>query len=340
MRDLRFAARALGLVLAVLTVGACRGGCARGGPDGGDATESGVAADGALAAFDSRLVAHDCAGLGPQARPCAPDPAPWDALLEAGERLTEVPAMHRPPEGAWWAPLDTALAQASSAPLERMTTSERIALQNTALFLSLEARGKKDDLAARAMALVRRLAFPSATRPQSNEPDVGLDDWLGPRTAWIERSRASVPLLHEILHESTRVVRLVRTPSLRANFSQLVAVDDRGDPFVTSVVGSIEIRRGDARDAAACVILPSAAQLRCARGAGLAAVTDVQSLPNSHFLGHEASGALRCNQCHDTPSSGFDVALGTFDLDAGATADDLAARRALVLDRLRAALAK
>ena len=318
--------------LVVLALAGCRGGCGR----------SEVAADDAApdAPADTRLVVHDCAGLGPAAPTCAASSAPWDALIEASERLTEIPARHTPPPAEFWTPLDEALGRAASARLDEMQPKERIAAQNAALFLALSAKGHADDLSGRARAYVRSLAFPAASRPTATDPDLGLEAWLGPKSAWIERGRHTTPLMHESVHAFTRVFRLVRTPALRANFSQLVALDDRGEPYLTSVVGSIEVRRGTARDAAACVILPSAARQRCGIGAGLAAVTDVSALPDSHFLGHGSNGLVRCNTCHDAAPTATDLLIGTFDLDAGAEADDLATRRALVLDRLRQDLAR
>src|SRR6185295_8800728 len=113
-----------------------------------------------------------------------------------------------------------------------------------------------------AMVLVRRLAFVPEERPIRSAESI--EAWLGPRAGWTERTKAS-PLFHEVVQQHTRVFRLVKTPSLRANFSELVAVDTRGAPFVTSVVGSIEIRRGESADSAACLALTSPARLRVRR---------------------------------------------------------------------------
>ena len=319
---------ALAFVLA-----ACRGGCRR-----SVAEEPIEASPPATSADDPTLVVHDCVGLGAAPPACPASLAPWDDLVQASERLTEIPARHTPPPDEFWARLDEALGRASSARLEDMRANERVAVQNAAVFLAISAKGTKDALATRARALVKRLAFPADTRPASTEPDAGLDDWLGPRADWTERTSAASPLMHESVHRLTRVFRLVRTPVLRANFSQLVAIDDRGEPFVTSVVGSVEIRRGVRREAHACVLLPDAARLRCGTGGGLAPVADLGALPQSHFLGGGKKGMLRCIMCHGATNQGADLSIGTFDVDAGAAHEELATRRARVLASLRRAL--
>src|SRR6185295_2516311 len=146
-----------------------------------------------------------------------------------------------------------------------------------------------------AMVLVRRLAFVPEERPIRSAESI--EAWLGPRAGWTERTKAS-PLFHEVVQQHTRVFRLVKTPSLRANFSELVAVDTRGAPFVTSVVGSIEIRRGESADSAACLALTSPARLRCGAFGGLIDVHDVGELPRSHFTSRDEHGFLKCNDCH------------------------------------------
>jgi hypothetical protein len=328
------AARAL-LVACVASV-ACRGACAE-HPEGRvGLLEAGVALDAASPAIDPSIVLHDCNGLEPSlgAR-CAHSLEPGDTLLQRAEVLTEIAAMHTRPDEHWWDGFEAAVGAAERVRADALATPERVALQNAALFLALEAKSDRKRLADRAMVLVKRLAFPPDARPASNDPDPALDDWLGPRAAWIERTKEGGPAFHQTIHESTRFFRLVRTASLRANFSQLVAIDASGEPFVTGVVGSLETRRGFDASSRACVALPSAELLRCGASAGLEAVRDVSTLPRSHFFDRDEHESLRCNSCHAQASTFTEV----HDLSPGVAATDLAARRAALLAQLRAELA-
>jgi hypothetical protein len=317
-----------GKVLVLLAIAGCRGGCARteATPDAAEAPSEGP-----------RAVAHDCRGLAPDGSSCGTGAAPWDELLVLGERLTEIPARHTPPPDEWWAPFDAALAGAEAA--GEMGEVERIHVQNAALFLEVSAaQGGQHALAGRAKALVQRLAFPPGARPESIDVDPAIAGWIGPRETWVERTRPA-PLMHEAIHAYTRVFRLVRTPALHANFSQLVAVDTSGAPFVTRVIGSLEIRRGETEEAAACVALPVPARVRCGAGGGLAPAS-LSDLPSSHFLARDETGHLRCNGCHGSAGAMTDSVLGLRDLHPAEAQLDLATRRAMVLDRLREALQK
>jgi hypothetical protein len=115
-----------------------------------------------------------------------------------------------------------------------------------------------------------------------------------------------------------------------------MALDDADAPYLTRVLGSLEIRRSAAPDAPACVALPSPARIRCSATAGLAPAI-VADLPRSHLLDHDDRGRLRCNGCHGPNGTMTDDVLGLHDLTPEAGAPDLAERRRLVLDTLRAA---
>lgn len=325
------------LVLAVTTAVACSGrscGGSRASTTTSDAQTPAAlgAATGADTAND-RFVVHDCVGLAPEVTTCADAraAAPADPLVVGAELLTEIPARHNPPPEEWWSRLDVAMELAEQARLESLGVDERVAVQNAALFVALAAEhAEQHARAVRAMALVRRLAFPAGARPESLDADPGLARWLGPQGAWVERTRAP-HLFHELVHANTRVFRLVRTPALHANFSQLIAVDDRGAPFVTRVVGSIEVRRGTSQDAPACVALSSPARLRCGQAAGLE-VADVPHLPKNHFFTRDDRQRLACNGCHGAAGTMADDVLGTRDLAPADVPSDLATRRQAVLD--------
>jgi hypothetical protein len=353
--------RATGLALATvgLLSAACRGACAdqvEPRAEQPDADAIVTTPDVPVAREEPNTVLHDCNGLEPSPpKACALSVEPWDGLVRRAERLTEIAAMHLPPEDAWWADFEAALGAAEGARPEAMTASDRVAVQNAALFLALSAARDarlppvqngppganekrilrdRERLASRAMAVVRRLAFPPDARPASDDADPTLEAWLGPRAGWVERTLAGGPSFHQSVHGYTRMFRLVRTPTLRANFSQLVAVDTHGDPFVTSVVGSLETRRGFEPSARACVALPSPELTRCGASAGLAAVRDVSTLPHSHFFDRDdrdTQGRLRCNECHG-PGIAFSEG---HDLAPDAVAGDLATRRTSLLGELR-----
>jgi hypothetical protein len=351
----------LALATVCLVSASCRGACADQVAPGAEEPDAIVTTlDAPVAREEGNTVLHDCNGLEPSSpSTCIQGALPWDGLVHRAERLTEIAAMHGPPEDAWWTDFDAALGAADGARPEAMTVPDRVAVQNAALFLALSAASDarlpplasgppsanekrvlrdREKLAWRAMALVRRLAFPPDARPLSDDPDPTLQAWLGPRAGWVERSLAGGPSFHQSVHGYTRLFRLVRTPTLRANFSQLVAVDTNGDPFVTSVVGSLETRRGFEPSARACVALPSPELARCGASAGLAAVRDVSTLPHSHFFDRDdrdVQGRLRCNECHG-PGVAFSEA---HDLAPDAIAGDLAARRASLLGELRTRLA-
>lgn len=276
-------------------------------------------------------VVYDCAGFGPAPPRDCSSREPSDDLVDFAERLPEIEASHFPPDPAYWTRAEAALAAAESA--STASLEERVLVQNAALHLSLAAGSPAPTLAARAKALVKKLAFKE--RPPA-EP-VGLEAWLGPASEWHERSVTTSPLFHEAIFLHTRTLRLIHTPSIRANFAQLVAVDDGGKPFVTGVVASIEIRRGFATDSPACVVLASPARVRCKSAGGLEAVASPDRFPQTHFLAHDET-RVRCNGCHPGPSSDVVMGLRLIDVSPADVAGTLDARRIAVLRKLEADL--
>jgi len=335
-------ARPLGIATLALALGGCSGrSCTgrSGGPPAPGATQSAAA---------EVVVPYGCAGLGPEGA-CSSPPAPTDALVHVAERLAELAALHRPPGEDWWRPVSAAVdaAGAAAAP---STDRERALVQNAALHVAIAANRTHREIALRAVAIVRRLAPPASAHDAAPEPE-GLEAWLGPPGEWAERTHAG-PFLHESVESQTRFVRLVlaeRAPGglVRAVFSQLVGVDEKGAPFVTNVVGHLEIRRGRTTAAEACVVLADPGRARCGAASALAAVapTAVALLPSTHFFRHDDRGGLACNDCHELgrsePSARPDRALGAdiVTLERGEpTRRALAERRAALLERLRVTL--
>ncbi len=286
-------------------------------------------------------VRFDCAGVAPAPAPgpCGTERHEVDGLLERAELLTEVPARHKPPPEPYWSLLEDRLARAELVDGHQLEVDERVAVQNAALHLAVEAHAtSRLTLARRALGLARRYAFPASSRPESVEPAPDLDLWLGPRAEWIERSRPGA-IFHHVVFKSTRVFRFVRTPRGLANFGQLIALDDMGRLFVTRVVSGIEMRIGPAPDAPACVVVSSPRKLRCAHHAGLEVATDPRDLPQSHFTMNATRTHIGCNGCHGNESGGNGMVLDVRDVPKAEVAATLARRRAEALEVLSRAIA-
>lgn len=277
----------------------------------------------------AELVTYDCEGVEPtSAQPCDEARHPIDEIVELSEQLPEIAADHRPDLARYWARGRAALASAESVVPEALTPNERVLAQNAALHLALASAGSDAALASRAKALVKKLAFGAHPRAQPE----ALDAWLGPSPAWTDRTSSLSPLFHESIFYDTRVVRLVRTKTLRANFAQLVAIDEAGVPFVTGVVASIEMRRGFGRDAPACVVLASPSRVRCNKLGGLAAAPNASHFPQSHFLAHDGDAHVRCNACHTAEDAVMGFTLSPLAPEEASAV--LATRREAVLKKL------
>lgn len=296
-------------------------------PASADAPSSLDAASGGL----DRL---DCTGIAPieEAGTCPTTSRPTDALVRFSERLDELVAMHRPPGLEWWAPGREALDAAKDADPKAMSLAERVSVQNAALRLAVTA---KDDLARDALKLVERLAFDPTERAAAAALTSDLSAWLGPPSERTERTKTA-PFLHEQVTHHTRVFRLVRTPRLRATFSELIAVDNEGVPFATGVVGSIEIRAGRTLEAPACVALQAPTRIRCGLFDGLREPASLDELPGSHFLRRDELGHLRCNDCHGP--NGDSPLVGAIDVAPEGVAEELGYHRRITIMRLRALL--
>lgn len=282
------------------------------------------------------LTRLECAGIAPreEAGTCASSSRPTDALVHASERLADLFGMHRSPPPEWWAPARSALDAARDADPKSMTFAERVSVQNAALHIAVAAPAK-DVLARDALKVVERLAFTPAERDAAIAQTIDMSSWLGPAAERIERTKTA-PFLHEEATHHTRVFRLVKTPRLRANFSELVAVDTEGTPFATAVVGSIEVRAGRGFDAPACVALQSPERVRCGLFEGLREPNALDELPGGHFLRRDERGHLRCNDCHGP--EGDSALIGAIDLAPVSVDGELAMHRRTTLNRLRALL--
>lgn len=281
-------------------------------------------------------VTYDCAGVEPETADDACDARrkPTDDLVDLSEQLPEIAAEHVPDLAKYWARAKSALDGAERVDIASLGAEERVLVQNAALHVALVSAGNDGALASRAKAFVRKLAFHD--RPRA-EPE-GLEAWLGPKDAWEDRTTPMKPLFHERIFHETRVLRLVRTKTVRANFAQLVAIDDAGAPFVTGVVAAIEMRRGFGRDAPACVILASPARVRCKSRGGLQSSPNASGFPQSHFLAHDGDLLVRCNGCYTANDTAMSFTLSP--LAPEETAAVLADRRDATLHELAIEYAK
>jgi hypothetical protein len=298
------------------------------------ASETTFDASSAFSAVSGGLTRLECEGIAPieEAGTCASAPRPTDALVRFSEKLAELFGMHHPPEPEWWEPARAALAAAQDADAKAMTFAERVSVQNAALHVAVTA---PPDLAKDALKIVDRLAFTPAERAAAPTQKSDLSAWLGPPSERTERTKTA-PFLHQQASHDTRFFRLVKTPRLRANFSELVAIDTDGAPFVTAVVGSLEIRAGRALDAPACVALQSMDRVRCGAFDGLRDPSTLAEMPGGHFLRRDERGHLRCNDCHGP--GGDSPLVGAIDLAPQAVDEDLGFRRHVLVTRLRAQL--
>lgn len=237
---------------------------------------------------------YDCTDVEPEPMTgaCPETHGLGDDLIVLSDELSAITADHLPASSPVWAPAGRALTKAEGVDAASLAASERIALQNAAFHLARVAKTLEPALAQRAEKLVQRLAFVPAALI-----DTDLEPWLGPKSAFSERHVPVIPFVHEQFFSETRVLRIVRTPSVRANFSKLVAIDPSGKPYVTNVVGSVEIRRGMDKHAAVCVVLVDPSRLRCGKLGGLRAIRSLADLPQTPFLRHDDRVA-KCNSCH------------------------------------------
>jgi len=130
----------------------------------------------------------------------------------------------------------------------------------------------------------------------------GLDAWVGPRSGWRSLRTRNVPLAHERIERFTRRFRPVRTASRRAIFSQIVAYDPKGTPYVTPMVGRLEMRMGLADGDPACVAKLDLTRLRCQRLRAIDPPRSLDAQPASLFIRFARGNTVTCGECHGSTS--------------------------------------
>jgi len=141
------------------------------------------------------------------------------------------------------------LERAAGSVPSGLSVEARVALQNDAWGLVARVEAYDGSSAARegivrgGRSLVRALA-PSAEelRRLSGEAlPAAVARVLPAVDGWRERGSEMPVLSHERLFGLRRIFRVLERPGGRALVSQLVALDDAGEPHLTSVVGEIEV---------------------------------------------------------------------------------------------------
>ncbi len=278
-------------------------------------------------------VAYDCSGLpfADAAPPgCDDTPTPLSRLVEASEN--DPWALPEGPTEADWDEWRDALAAAAALDPATMTRDDRIVAQNAALRIGVRSlhadqSDPRHDVTRPSARLVARLALPAAQLDVLGDaPAPELEAWLGSRSQWVDKRPFQRPLMHDGVFLFSMAFRPFQAGRLRAMMGQLVAIDVDGRAHVTPLVGKVELRRGRAHAAPACVLVRDPRRARCGVPAGLRAVTSLDQLPKNTFFRRTAPGRVGCESCHGG-SSPFH--LGFF--DAGDAAEQLRDRRASFL---------
>jgi hypothetical protein len=276
----------------------------------------------------SSSVAYDCAGLpfDDASVTCDDAPTALSRLVEASEN--DPSSRTAGLDDADWALWREAVRGASTLDATKLSTEERIVAQNALLRIGVRSMGRdesdaRNDIARDCAQGVARLALPApALAELGDAAEPGVERWLGPRDAWIDKHPFTRPLMHDGVFAFTMAFRPIGTGRLRARMGQLVAVDTDGLAHVTALVGKIELRRGHAHGAPACVLLRDPRRSRCGVPAGLRAVVSLDHLPANTFFNRVAPGRVGCESCHGG-SSPFNLAP----FDAGEAEPQMRDRR-------------
>ena len=299
------------------------------GDDGQAWLEAGVDQDTDAAAT---AVAYDCSGLPFEVATATCDDAPTtlSSLVEASENDPFVRA--EGPDEPDWALWRDAVRAAASLDPSSLDVQERVVAQNAVLRIGVRSMGGREsdarnDIARDCARLVARLALPAAALVELGDaPTPEVERWLGPRDRWLDKRPFTRPLMHDGVFMYSMAFRPLQAGHVRAMMGQLVAIDTDGLAHVTPVVGKIELRRGRAHAAPACVLVRDPRLARCGVPAGLRAVLSLDHLPKNTFFARVGPGRVGCESCHGG-SSPFNLSL----YDAGDADSQMRDQRASFL---------
>jgi len=236
------------------------------------------------------------------------DSEPWLYLNERVERLLDSEAVER---------LSGLLDAALASDPDELPDAQRVALQNDlwgvaqrlqALDLSSAARS---ELLGRTERLVDRLALDAgalAAMSGAALPDMAIAI-LG-EGDWSEVESEIMVLNHERAFGLRRVFRIMVSYQRRALVSQLVAIDDRGRPHLTNILGEIELLDvGEAGPSGAQVWTLDRARLGCGPVEyAIVPHDEIAHIPsegaNRYFVEFdppELVSSVPCTRCHHDP---------------------------------------
>lgn len=314
------------VLILVLLLAACR---AEEPQRGAPSSSRSVTATTAQTAQLSVRVRYDCSSAPVTTDRDCPTVPKWLVDLDRFGSFFISPGVTRP-ETAPCDEVHTVMATAARA--ESPNGALRVVAQNAALRVFARGPVLCTDVRAPAAGLVRKYMHPSG-QPAADFHEV-LVPWLGAANLWrdmgVPPSRRTPTLEHDRVHRFTRAFRPLRSQSVRAIVSRLVAIDTTWQPYISSVIGEVSLRYGLEPTAPACVAELDIARLGC--GVELSAVASAEKLGRSPFLSREEDD-VTCNRCHNPQkATGANLELA----DVKSTAAMLARREQLLLERARA----
>lgn len=248
----------------------------------------------------------DCSAFAPAAPAACPPADDAEAELvraASGFMVSGLRCVLMPPfQHVYVAAAEHALHRMAAVDVTKLPQRERIVAQNAALRLAICAGEGGAAVQGPATSLVRKLALPASVLDALGDaPDPAVERWIGARDAWTELLPLRVPV-HSTGLGDTRVSRPVRARAAWANIQQLVAIDTRGRPHVTPLVGELDIHAPlDGKSKTACAASLDLAWLRCGVPGGLRRL-DLDETNRRHI---DASAMFatgverpRCLQCH------------------------------------------
>jgi hypothetical protein len=213
---------------------------------------------------------------------------------------------HLPPSEKTWQQMLGAVNRAKNTlDPDQLSSRERIAAQNAALWIALLAATRLADESVLARSLlhessrvVAQFALPADQLPRGDAADE-IASWLGPSALRVEeRLNGDAGLFHEGVYLHTRTFRMVRVGDRHFIFSQLVAIDTLWHPHITPIVGEIEMRTSIASKQRACIAKLDVALGGWRTRSGLRVL---DNLPISHLGGYvrvDTAGGTNCLSCH------------------------------------------
>ncbi|MCA9669071.1 MAG: hypothetical protein KC503_25925 [Myxococcales bacterium] len=295
------------------------------------------------------VVPYDCRGFAaapPAGGSCRAAHPQVAAMIEAAHALVRKMARHHfAGKPDLWSEPRARMAALSTLRPAALHVMERVAAQSAVLIVAVKALWSGNTAVARAAArLLARLALSAeALGKLPARPETQLRRFIGAPSGWRELRTptqglaADATLHHETFFAYALAFRPVRAGERRALFGQLVAIDRSFTPHVTGIVETLEMRRGLALRAPACVAAIDLSRLACDAPALRVAATP-RDIPAHPFVTVVHDKVL-CASCHPrNAKGGFNLAPVA--ADAATQAAMRARRHANLMRELRKVSAK